>query len=313
MDAHWLRLHHGTYTDPKWRVIVARCHAASRPVTTASVLAVWMCMLETASQAEVRGTLDGWCHEDVAAALGIAEADVAAIYDAMQGKTLADNRLIAWEKRQPKREREDSTATERKRAQREREAADRGVTGRDIHASRHVSPRGEERREEDKKHSVDTPRSGEDSPSRKPSPEPAPDPTLAALACKAMREAGVGHVNPSHPDLLAALADGATVDELRDAAVEAVACGKPRLSYIAATVRGRRRDAATAQLHGVANAAQAPPASRRGNGAQTAHPSKAMTTLMQLHQAARDAAAEDSDVVPAIGCDRSGAAGLPGV
>lgn len=157
MDAHWLRLHHGTYTDPKWRVVVARCHAMSRQVTTASVLAVWMCMLETASQAAERGTLDGWCHEDVAAALGLAEQDVAAIYDAMQGKTLDGSRLISWEKRQPKREREDVTAADRKRAQREREAAARGVTERDKSASRHVTPRGEERREEEKQ--SETPRS----------------------------------------------------------------------------------------------------------------------------------------------------------
>lgn len=162
MDAHWLRLHHGTYTDPKWRVVVTRCHAMSRQVTTATVLAVWMCMLETASQAEDRGTLDGWCHEDVAAALGIAEEDVAAIYEAMQGKTLDGNRLLAWEKRQPKREREDATAADRKRAQREREAADRGVTGRDKGMSRHVTPRGEERRREEKQ--ADTPRSVDSSP-----------------------------------------------------------------------------------------------------------------------------------------------------
>jgi hypothetical protein len=131
------------------------------------------------------------------------------------------------------------------------------------------------------------------------------EPTAAGRACKALRSAGVMHVNPSHPDLMAVLADGATVDEIRDAADEAVAKGKPNLSYVIATVRGRRRDAA--------NASQGPPAVRRGNGAQNAQPSKAMTTLMQLHQAARDAAAEDSDVVPAIGCDRPGATGLPGV
>lgn len=134
---------------------------------------------------------------------------------------------------------------------------------------------------------------------------PPTEPTAAGLACKALRSSGVTHVNPSHPDLLAVLADGATVAEIRDAADEAVAKGKPNLSYVIATVRGRRRDAA--------NAAQGPPVARRGNGAQTAQPSKAMTTLMQLHQAARDAAAEDSDVVPAIGCDGSGATGLPGV
>lgn len=147
----WFRWHHGTATDPKWQVVARRAsHAMSRHVTRANVLAVWACMEECASQATDRGTLEGWCDEDVGAALDIDEAEVAAIHAAMCGKTLSDDgkRLTAWEKRQPKREREDTTAAERKRAQREREAAAGGVTRRDNSASRLVTPREEEKREE---------------------------------------------------------------------------------------------------------------------------------------------------------------------
>lgn len=358
VNAHWLRLHHGTYADPKWRIVVTRCHAKSHHVTTAEVLAVWMCMLETASQAKPRGTLEGWCHEDVAAALGLAEDRVAAIYDAMQGKTLDGNKLLAWDRRQPKREREDQTAAERKRAQRDREAAERaaaaaagrGVTWRDTGQSRHVTHRGEESRGEEKHsttsrsvdtserancaraqddfgghdrdqvpdtgrafelldehdqdlvrplldrlklakpsltllvqflaqavdagakrtagwydllrlqldgiaadgHSVDdqlreTIDAGDRTEILMPVPatnlHPPEQPTLAGQACRAMRDAGIQHTNSAHPKLLAALAGGVTVQQLRATAIEAVERNNPSFTWCIATAHGRLRDA----------------------------------------------------------------------
>ena len=63
------------------------------------------------------------------------------------------------------------------------------------------------------------------------------------LAAKAMKGAGLGDVNPSHPKLAALLAGGITLDELRDAAATAVQGGKG-FAYALATAEGRRIDAA---------------------------------------------------------------------
>lgn len=137
----WFRLHHGTPQDPKWIVVSRRAR-----VPVGAVLSVWMTMLDTASRAAVRGTLEGWDHEDVAAMLGYETEQVAAIYDAMQGKTLEGDRVMAWDKRQPKRERDDDSAP-RVRAHRDRNAAPDPVTPCNASGSQET-PRGEERREE---------------------------------------------------------------------------------------------------------------------------------------------------------------------
>lgn len=117
---HWLRWHHGTVTDPKWRVVAARATSAlSRNVTVGHVIAVWAAMLECASQANPRGELVGWDDEDVGAGLGLDTDEVAAVRMAMQGKVLDETSLSGWKRRQPKAE--DRTAKERKQAQRDRE------------------------------------------------------------------------------------------------------------------------------------------------------------------------------------------------
>src|SRR3546814_1366315 len=51
--------------------------------------------------------------------------------------------------------------------------------------------------------------------------------TDAGRACRLMRDAGCPSTNPSHPDLLAALAEGVTPETLGDTAREAVDAGKP--------------------------------------------------------------------------------------
>lgn len=139
----WFRLHHGTPQDPKWIVVSRRAR-----VPVGAVLSVWMTMLDAASRASERGTLEGWDHEDVAAMLGYETEQVAAIYDAMQGKTLDGDRVMAWDKRQPKRERDDDSAS-RVRAHRERNAAEDHVTPCNASGSQET-PRGEEKREEKK-------------------------------------------------------------------------------------------------------------------------------------------------------------------
>lgn len=139
----WCRLYHDMVTDPKWRVVARR---AGRPLT--EVVAVWTLMLTTASQATPRGEIVGWVDEDAAAALDMDPDDVGAIRDAMQGKVLDDERLTGWERRQPKRERDDSSA-ERVKAHRERQKAQRNTTETPRNATeRPETPRGDKSREE---------------------------------------------------------------------------------------------------------------------------------------------------------------------
>lgn len=157
----WFRLHHGTPQDPKWIVVARR---AGVPV--GAVLSVWIAMLDAASRAGERGTLEGWDHEDVAAMLGYETEEVGAIYAAMQGKTLDGDRVMAWDKRQPKRERDDDSAA-RVRAHRERNATIDDVTP--CNASRgQETPRGEEIREEKK----DAQKASPSSPRAKPGRDP---------------------------------------------------------------------------------------------------------------------------------------------
>lgn len=153
---HWFRWHHGTVNDPKWRVVAARASAAmSRNVTVGHVLSVWASMLECASQANPRGTLQGWDDEDVGAGLGIPTDEVIAIREAMQGKTLEDGELTGWKRRQPKAE--DTGAAVRKREQRAREKAfATAVNYRDeeeCHAMSQGVTTEERRGEEDQNHS----------------------------------------------------------------------------------------------------------------------------------------------------------------
>lgn len=109
----WLRLHHEVVTDPKWATIARRCGQPRH-----AIIAVWTAMLVCASQADKRGELEGWDHEDIGVALDLDTAAVEAIHAGMQGKVLDGNRIINWKKRQPKRE--DGSA-DRARAWRERQ------------------------------------------------------------------------------------------------------------------------------------------------------------------------------------------------
>ncbi len=149
----WFRSWHGAPTDPKWRTIAKRAG-----VPPERVIAFAWAMLDRASQADHRGSIDGVDLETIADFMGCEVEDLERIVAAMHDKAvLVNDKFVAWEKRQPKRERDDDTAAERKRAQRERDSAnmasDDGGTP-DVtpsHAASHqVTPR-EEKRREDKK------------------------------------------------------------------------------------------------------------------------------------------------------------------
>lgn len=104
----WLRWHHGTVTDPKWRLI-----AMDAKAKVGEVVAVWACMLEHASQAESRGTLKGWRDKAYAMLLDMKPDTVTKIRENMQGLVLDGETLTAWDRRQP-------SSTERVRKHRER-------------------------------------------------------------------------------------------------------------------------------------------------------------------------------------------------
>lgn len=78
---------------------------------------------------------------------------------------------------------------------------------------------------------------------------PSPDsvPTEAGRACLLMRAAGASQTNPSHPDLLAALAEGVTPEVLGDTVAEAVESGVARpFAWAITTARSRHARGASA-------------------------------------------------------------------
>lgn len=70
------------------------------------------------------------------------------------------------------------------------------------------------------------------------------DPSAAGRACLAMRKAGLTQTNPSHPSLLAALAEGAIDADFEHTAREALTHQPSKgFAWVIATVRGRLADA----------------------------------------------------------------------
>lgn len=144
----WVRLWHDMPTDPKWRVIARK---SGQPL--ACVIALFTLLLTTASASDDRGSITNLSIEDAAAALDMDDADVAAIYSAMELRVIADGRLSGWERRQPKRERENDDSSERVKRHR---AAVKDAVADDVTASnamkRHETPRVDKIREDtDKK------------------------------------------------------------------------------------------------------------------------------------------------------------------
>lgn len=120
----------------------------------AEVIAVWACILEEASMADPRGNPGTLDFEALDCSLGMEDGRALAIHQAMTARGLLDaaGGISSWLKRQPKREREDDTAAERKRAQRERDANGAPADVTPSHTTSHQkTPREEESREEEKK------------------------------------------------------------------------------------------------------------------------------------------------------------------
>lgn len=90
-------------------------------------------------------------------------------------------------------------------------------------------------------------------------PDIRSEPTPAARACLLMRKAGCVQTNPSHPDLLAAIAEGVDPQALADTAAEGIAAGKPKpFAWAIATARGRHAEGAAVIPPARAGPMQAP-------------------------------------------------------
>lgn len=139
----WFRWHHGSVTDPKFQLVAKKAGAS-----VAEVLAVWACLLEAASQAETRGNPGQQDFEALDCALGLSEGMSGAIYEQMlnRGLLTEEDGIAAWDKRQPKREREDATNADRQASFRARQNQ---VTPDNATVSQ-KTPREEKSREEKK-------------------------------------------------------------------------------------------------------------------------------------------------------------------
>ena len=148
----WFRWHHGSVTDPKFQLVARKSGAR-----LSDVLAVWAFLLEQASASDNRGSFGDIDAESIDCLFGFDDGLTASIVEQMGERGLVDGDAVsAWEKRQPKRE--DDTAAERKRRQRERDhelqvasgvtvQESRNVTQRHAHVT-HGHDRGEESRED---------------------------------------------------------------------------------------------------------------------------------------------------------------------
>jgi len=255
--AAWFRWYHGSVNDPKFGLVARKAGAS-----VAEVIATWAALLEQASASDDRGNPGEPDFEAIDFALGMDDGKARRIYERMRERLLIDaetGRISAWEKRQPKRE--DDTAADRKRRQREREhelkmASVTGNESRNVtqcHADvTHGHDRGEERRREEK---LSLPSVERADRARDTAAADSAASTATGQACRLLREAGVQRVNPSHAQLAELLSRGVTGRQLADLAVELrERKGQPpAMPYVLATMAGRLRDAA-------ASPTQTPPA-----------------------------------------------------
>lgn len=80
-------------------------------------------------------------------------------------------------------------------------------------------------------------------PSSQDPPAQPVQPTEAGRACLLLRQSGCARVNPSHPDLLAALAEGVAPEAIRDTYLEAPDKTNP-FAWAISTARGRHAEGA---------------------------------------------------------------------
>lgn len=128
----WWRAHHGIATDAKYATVRDR---AGDGVTVGHVAAIWLAVLDGASQAKPRGSTSSFDPETVASCYGWPQDLVERVFSAFQSKGMldADGFVAKWPTRNPTKF--DNTAAERKQRQRAREKqrATHGATDDESH------------------------------------------------------------------------------------------------------------------------------------------------------------------------------------
>ena len=100
MAVEWFRSWHGAPTDIKWLAL-----AKMADVPTSLVVALAWSLLDRASQAEQRGSIEGYDPDALAAFFGCEPEQIEAVIQSMTAKGIVSGlRLASWEKRQPVRE-----------------------------------------------------------------------------------------------------------------------------------------------------------------------------------------------------------------
>jgi hypothetical protein len=148
----WFRWHHGSVTDPKFALVARK--AAAR---LGDVIAVWAFVLEQASASSERGSVGDIDFESIDCMLGCEDGVTCRIVSAMRDRGLIDGaRVGAWEKRQPKRERDGDSSTSRVQAFRDRQRQEtHGNADEDdetpCNAKKHLEESREEKKEQEQK------------------------------------------------------------------------------------------------------------------------------------------------------------------
>lgn len=123
MARPWFRWWNGCCNDPKF-ALVARDSKQAR----GNVIAVWAAVLERANDGDERGTANSIPCDEIAITLDLEDSDVASIIESMRNRGMIDgNRVCAWEKRQPEREREEADSTDRVRRHRAKATSNNGT------------------------------------------------------------------------------------------------------------------------------------------------------------------------------------------
>lgn len=141
----WFRWHHGSVTDPKFQLIAKKAGAR-----VGDVVAVWAFILEAASMAEDRGNPGELDFESMDCLLGMDDGLSSSIHAQLIQRGMVDatdSRVTSWDKRQPKRERDDSSA-ERTRAWRAKQNKETPCDATVTPCDATETPRVEESREE---------------------------------------------------------------------------------------------------------------------------------------------------------------------
>ena len=233
--ASWFRSWHGAPTDNKWLLI-----AMKAKVNAGTVSAIAWALFDYASQADDRGSVQGFDVETYAAFSGFDIASILSVVDAMKAKNVIgpDGRLTAWDKRQPKREDDSSERVKRYRQQQKANAD----TVTQCNATSRSATHGNNT---DTDTDTDTEAETETTTTRggggvRPAPAPPVgvtiDPDYAAVA-DAYHKAGFGTLSIVLADTLKEYLADYGRNWTEDAIVTAARSGKLNLNYVGGILR----------------------------------------------------------------------------